>query len=107
MGLWASVRNGIVTNVGEWSGDTNDWTPDADVTMVPNPDLKAQIGGGWTQSGGFTPAPTRQPEEQSGWDRFTPREHGEAMLEAMVREGIFTAAKAQAIAQRWMNILRR
>lgn len=51
-------------------------------------------------------AAARQPEEPVGF-HFSPREFLEALLTAMVQEGVFTAAKAKAIAARTRNALKR
>ena len=47
------------------------------------------------------------PREPAQWHGFTPRELLEALLTAMVQEGVFNASTAQAIATRTRNALRR
>lgn len=105
----ALIRSGVVENIVEAD---NDWTPPQGWTAHPIDGVSDSAGGpigpGHTYAGGaYTAPPPRQPEEPESFG-FTPREFLEALLTAMVAEKvILTAEKAQAIAIRTRNALKR
>lgn len=107
---YALVRNSLVENVVEWDGG-DQWTPPADILAV-RLDLRLSThkacGPGYTYEGGtFTAPAPRVPQEPEAF-QFTPRDFLEALLTAMVQEGVIPSpAKAQAIAVRARNALKR
>lgn len=111
MARYALINNGTVQNVIEWDG-SNSWSPPNGRTAEPIDGVFDATGGpvavGHTYANGvYTAPPPRVPQEPDSFG-FTPREFLEALLTAMVQEGVIpTAAKAQAIATRTRNALKR
>ena len=108
---YALVRAGTVENVFLWDGSAG-WTPPEGAEPIRldmlRADHRSAAPGDSYDGANFTKAASPEPVELRRFAEIDVRDYTEALLTAFVQEGVIpSVAKAQAIAQRMRQTLRR